>query len=192
MQRCPWADKPPIYVAYHDHEWGVPRFDEQQLFEFLVLETFQAGLSWLTILNKRENFRKAFAGFAPEQVARFGEPERSRLLADAGIVRSRAKIDAAIGNARAFLRLQASEGSFADWIWGFVDGRPIQNSWRSLADVPAKTALSTKLSKELKRQGFKFVGPTVVYAHMQATGMVNDHLLACPRHAGCAALAAGL
>ncbi len=189
MPRCPWAEKPPIYVAYHDEEWGVPLFDDDRLFEFLTLETFQAGLSWLTILNKREAFRAAFAGFDPVRVAAFGEEDRTRLLADAGIVRSRAKIDAAIGNARAFLALQAREGSFARWMWGFVDGAPIQNRWGSLAEVPGKTERSARLSKELKRNGFKFVGPTVVYAHMQATGMVNDHLLDCPRHAACAALA---
>ncbi len=192
MPRCAWAEKPAIYVNYHDHEWGVPLFDEQRLFEFLVLETFQAGLSWLTILNKRTNFQKAFSGFDPEIVAGYGEAEVVRLLGDAGIVRSRAKIEAAVGNARNFLRLQAREGSFADWIWGFVDGRPVQNRWRSLSDLPAKTELSSLLSKQLKREGFKFIGPTVVYAHMQATGMVNDHLLDCPRHAACAALAAAL
>jgi len=181
--RCPWCGEDPLYVAYHDLEWGVPVRDDRTLFEFLVLEGAQAGLSWSTILKKREGYRRAFAGFDPERVARFDGADVERLLADPGIVRNRAKVAAAIGNARAFLDLAGRPGGFSGWIWSFVDGEPIQNSWRTMAEVPATTALAGTLSRELARRGFRFVGPTIVYAHMQATGMVNDHLVGCFRHA---------
>jgi DNA-3-methyladenine glycosylase I len=182
MTRCEWCLGDPLYLDYHDREWGVPLHDDRRLFEFLVLETFQAGLSWLTILKKRDNFRRAFAGFDPDRVARFTERDRRRLLADAGIVRNRLKVDAAITNARAFLDVQASHGSFDAWIWSFTDGRPIVNHWRRLQEMPAWTPLAGTVSREMRRLGFRFVGPTVIYSHMQATGMVNDHLVGCFRH----------
>jgi len=169
-------------VAYHDLEWGVPVRDDRTLFEFLILEGAQAGLSWATILKKRQGYRRAFADFEPERVARFGDADVERLLADPGIVRNRAKVTAAIGNARAFLELAARQGSFSEWIWSFVEGRPVQNAWRTMAEVPATTPLADAISRELKRRGFRFVGPTILYAHMQATGMVNDHLIGCFRH----------
>ena len=186
--RCDWAGSDPLYVGYHDTEWGVPLHDDRALFEFLVLEGAQAGLSWLTILRKRENYRRAFARFDPEQVARFDRRRIQRLLADPGIIRNRQKIEAAIGNARAFLALQEEFGSFDAYIWAYVDGKPVQNRWRRLADLPAKTPLSEAMSKDLARRGFRFVGPTICYAHMQATGMVNDHLVGCFRHPEVAAL----
>ena len=189
VQRCPWGQQPAIYVAYHDSEWGVPLHDDRRLFEFLTLETFQAGLSWLTVLKKRERFREVFADFDPRRVARFGQREIERLLGDAGIIRNRAKIEAAIANARAFLEVQQQQGSFERYIWGFVDGRPRVNRWKTMAQVPAEPPLAHLLSKDLKSRGFRFVGPTVIYAHMQATGMVNDHLVCCFRHRECAALA---
>lgn len=169
-------------MDYHDHEWGTPLHDDQRLFEFLVLEGMQAGLSWITILRKREAFRHAFAGFDPARVARFTEKEVARLMQNASIVRNRLKIEAAIGNARAFLALQEKHGSFAVWSWRFVDGAPVVNHWRTPAEVPVYTPAAAAFSKELKKAGFKFVGPTVVYSHMQATGMVNDHLVDCFRH----------
>ena len=184
-QRCSWPGDDELYVAYHDKEWGVPLYDDQQLFEFLTLEAFQAGLSWLTILRKRVAFRKAFAQFDPQKVARFNKRSVQRLLGDAGIVRNRAKIEAAVANARAFLELQQEHGSFARYIWAFTDGRPIVNHWRSLKKIPPQTPLAATISAELKVRGFRFVGPTVIYAHMQATGMVNDHLVSCFRHAAC-------
>ena len=179
--RCPWCEKTPLYQQYHDTEWGVPLHDDTKLFEFLTLESFQAGLSWLTILNKRENFRRAFAEFDPAKVARFTAADQERLMADSGIVRNRAKIAATITNAQAFLAIQASHGSFDAYIWGFVDGTPIVNKPQQLGDIPGQTALAVTISKDLKKRGFKFMGPTVVYAHMQATGMVNDHLADCFR-----------
>ncbi len=182
MPRCPWASTD-LYADYHDREWGVPVHDERQLFEFLILEGAQAGLSWITILKKRENYRAAFAGFDPQVVARYGAREVTRLMGDAGIVRNRAKIESTIGNARAFLAVQEEFGSFDRYAWRFVDGKPIQNRWRTLAQLPARTAESDAFSKDLKQRGFKFVGSTIIYAHMQATGMVNDHLVSCPRHA---------
>jgi len=186
--RCPWClaggkGPDPLYVAYHDQEWGVPVHDDQLLFEFLLLEGAQAGLSWHTILKKREGYRRAFAHFDPERVARFGEADQARLLADAGIVRNRLKIAGAIKNARAFLAVQEAFGSFDAYIWRFVDGQPVQNSWQTLSQVPATTPQSDALAKDLKARGFTFVGSTVMYAHMQATGMVNDHLTSCFRHA---------
>ena len=181
-QRCDWAGEEPIYVAYHDEEWGVPVFDDRKLFEFLVLEGAQAGLSWLTILRKREGYRRAFAQFDVAKVARFNAKKLALLLEDASIVRNQAKVKSAVNNARAFLEVQAEFGSFAAYQWGFVDGRPVQNRFRSLAEVPPRTEVSDALSKDLKRRGFNFVGSTIVYAHMQAVGMVNDHLVTCPRH----------
>ena len=181
MKRCDWVGAEPIYHAYHDSEWGVPLHDDRRLFEFLVLEAAQAGLSWITILRKRENYRKAFSDFDPEVVARFNRRSVERLLQDAGIVRNRQKIEAAIANARAFLAVQQEFGSFDRYVWRFVDGAPIQGRWKTTRDVPAKTAESEAMSKDLVARGFKFVGPTICYAHMQATGMVNDHQLDCFR-----------
>ncbi len=185
---CPWATTP-LYLAYHDTEWGVPLHDDRLLFEFLVLEGAQAGLSWLTILNKRERYRRAFDRFDPAKVARYGPRKLAALLADPGIVRNRLKLASAVRNARAFLAVQEEFGSFDRYLWRFVDGRPIQNAWRSIRDVPPRTAVSDALSKDLQTRGFTFVGSTICYAHMQATGMVNDHLVTCPRHAACAKLA---
>ncbi|OHC69648.1 MAG: DNA-3-methyladenine glycosylase [Rhodocyclales bacterium GWA2_65_20] len=181
--RCPWCGDDPLYVAYHDDEWGVPQHDDRVLFEFLILEGAQAGLSWITILRKRENYRRAFDGFAAERVARYGAKDVARLMNDAGIVRNRLKIAAAITNAKAFLDVQREFGSFDAYQWSFVDGRPIRNAWRTPKEIPASTPLSDALSKDLKRRGFKFVGSTICYAHMQAVGLVNDHLVSCPRHA---------
>ncbi|MDQ7007374.1 MAG: DNA-3-methyladenine glycosylase I [Acidobacteriota bacterium] len=180
--RCPWCGRDPVYVAYHDREWGVPVHDDRKLFEFLVLEGAQAGLSWLTILKRREGYRRAYRGFDPRKVARFGASSVRRLLADTGIIRNRLKIEASISNARAFLKVQEEWGSFDAYIWSFVDGRPLQNRWRNVSELPASTPLSETISRDLKRRGFRFVGPTIVYAHMQATGMVNDHLVSCFRY----------
>jgi DNA-3-methyladenine glycosylase I len=180
-QRCPWCGTEPFYVRYHDEEWGVPLHDERMLFEFLVLEGAQAGLSWATILRKRAAYRRAFHRFDPRKVARYGARDVQRLLGDAGIVRNRLKIESAITNARAFLRVQEEFGSFDAYIWRFVDGRPIQNRRRTLAELPARTPLSDAVSKDLRQRGFRFVGSTIVYAHLQATGMVNDHLVGCFR-----------
>ncbi len=188
-RRCPWCGTDPLYVAYHDREWGRPEGDSRALFEKLVLDGFQAGLSWLTILRKRDNFRRAFAGFDPTILAGWGEREIARALADPGIVRHRGKIEAAVAGARAFLEIEAREG-FARFLWRFVDGRPLQNAWREPAQVPTATPLSHQLSQALRAAGFRFCGPTIVYAFMQATGMVNDHLVQCPAHAACAAAAA--
>jgi DNA-3-methyladenine glycosylase I len=182
MNRCAWGSNNPLMIEYHDTEWGVPLHDEQRLFEFLVLEGMQAGLSWSTILNKRENFRRAFAEFNVEKVAHFGKREINRLLKDAGIIRNRLKIEAAINNARRFIEVQQEFGSFDAYIWGFVDGKPIKNKFKSLQELPAKTPLSDAISKDLIKRGFKFVGSTIVYAHMQATGMVNDHTVDCFRY----------
>jgi DNA-3-methyladenine glycosylase I len=181
-KRCPWAGDDPLYIAYHDQQWGVPEHDDQRLFEMLVLEGAQAGLSWITILRKREAYRRAFAGFDPAKVARFGEREVKALLADAGIVRNQLKIRSAIGNAAALLAVQAEVGSFDRHVWQFVGGAPKQNRRRRMADVPARTAESDAMSKDLGRRGFKFVGSTICYAYMQAVGMVNDHLVSCFRH----------
>ena len=172
----------PLYLAYHDEEWGVPVHDDRLLFEFLVLEGAQAGLSWLTILRKREGYRQAFAGFDPATVAAFGPADVERLLADPGIVRNRLKIESAIDNARAFLRVQEEFGSFDAYVWGFVGGETIQNEWRTMAEIPAKTPEAERMSADLKKRGFRFVGPTICYAHMQATGMVNDHTVDCFRY----------
>jgi len=183
MTRCAWANTDPLYVAYHDHEWGVPVREDRLLFEFLVLEGAQAGLSWLTILRKRQGYRQAFAGLDPVKVAAFGSRDVERLLADPGIVRNRLKVESAVANARALLQVQEEFGSFATYQWGFVEGRTIQNEWRTLADIPAKTLEAERMSKDMKRRGFRFVGPTILYAHMQATGMVNDHTVDCFRWA---------
>lgn len=181
MERCAWLADDPLMMAYHDDEWGVPLHDDRRHFEFILLDGFQAGLSWRTVLNKRENFRRAFDGFDPEKIVEYGEPERARLLADAGIIRNRAKVDATIGNARAFLDLQQREGGFDGWVWQFTGGRTIQNAWAELTEIPAKTAEAEEMSKALKAEGFKFVGPTICYAYMQAAGMVNDHVTRCFR-----------
>ena len=181
-RRCGWA-RNELSAAYHDAEWGVPLFDERRLFEFVVLEGMQAGLSWDCVLGKRAAFRAAFANFDPRRVARFGAREKRRLLADAGIIRNRQKIEAAIGNARAYLAVQEEFGGFAAYAWRFVEGRPVVNRWRSLREIPATNAASDAWSRDLRARGFRFVGSTIVYAHMQATGMVNDHLVGCFRHA---------
>jgi DNA-3-methyladenine glycosylase I len=182
MSRCPWATIE-LAIAYHDKEWGVPLHDDRMLFEFLILEGAQAGLSWITILKKRENYRKAFDGFRAEKIAHYGARDVKRLLGDAGIVRNRLKIAATIQNAKAFLAVREELGSFDAYLWSFVGGKPKQNRWRRMANVPARTAESDAMSRDLLRRGFKFVGSTICYALMQATGMVNDHLVACPRHA---------
>lgn len=184
--RCGWAGPEPIYIAYHDTEWGVPEYDPRALWEKLILDGFQAGLSWITILKKREAFRAAFAGFDPEVIAGWGEAEVTRLLTDPGIVRHRGKIEATITNARAYCEL--GQG-FDDFLWRYVDGRPLQNTFASDAEVPPFTPLSVKVSKDLKKAGFRFCGPTITYAFMEACGLVNDHLVGCHRHAACAALA---
>ena len=182
MPRCPWAATEPN-ISYHDQEWGVPVHDDRVLFEFLILEGAQAGLSWTTILKKRENYRKAFDGFRPEKIARYGKRDVQRLLCDDGIVRNRLKIAASIENAKLFLAVRKEFGTFDAYLWRFVGGKPIQNRWRTMADVPARTAESDAMSRDLLRRGFKFVGSTICYALMQGTGMVNDHLVTCPRHA---------
>lgn len=180
--RCAWCGADPLYADYHDREWGVPLHDERALFEFLILEGAQAGLSWLTILKKREGYRRAFDDFHVEKIARYGEKDVARLLADPGIVRNRLKVESAITNAQATLLVRDEFGGLDAYFWRFVDGRPIQNSWQDISQVPASTPLSDTISKDLKKRGFKFVGTTIVYAHMQATGMVNDHTVDCFRH----------
>jgi len=187
-ERCGWAGGEEIYHRYHDEEWGVPEWDARALWEKLILDGFQAGLSWITILKKRDNFRNAFEGFDPAVIASWGEADVVRLLQDPGIVRHRGKIEATIGNAKAYLKIQENEG-FDQYLWKYVDGAPVQNAWRTLDEVPAFTPTSEKLSKDLKKAGFRFCGPTIVYAAMQAMGLVNDHLITCPRYAACAELA---
>ena len=182
VQRCVWAGNEPLYQAYHDQEWGVPVHDDRLLFEFLVLEGAQAGLSWLTILRKREGYRRAFASFHPQTVAAFGPDDVARLLADPGIVRNRLKVASAVTNAQAFLRVQEEFGSFDAYVWGFVAGETIQNEWRLMSEIPVKTTEAERMSADLKKRGFRFVGPTICYAHMQATGMVNDHTADCFRY----------
>ena len=189
VSRCGWANpKDPLYVAYHDTEWGVPEYDSRALWEKLVLDGFQAGLAWITILRKREAFRAAFAGFDPEVVARYGEADRARLMADAGIVRSGAKIDAAISGARIWLDMRERGEDFSAFLWAFTDGKPIQNAWPAIGQVPAQTPLADEVAKALKAKGFKFCGPVITYAFMQAVGMVNDHTADCFRHAQVARL----
>ena len=180
--RCPWPANDPLMLRYHDEEWGVPVHDERTHFEFLVLEGAQAGLSWTTILGKREGYRKAYRGFDPRAVARFTAKSAARLLADPGIVRNRLKVESSIGNARAFLAVQQEFGSFDRYLWGFVDGRPVVNRWTRLSQIPSSTPLSDRVSADLKQRGFSFVGTTIVYAHLQAVGVVNDHLVSCFRH----------
>ena len=184
--RCQWSlGVSDAYQAYHDDEWGVPVRDDRKQFEFLVLEGAQAGLSWSTVLHKRDGYRRAFAGFDPEKVARFGERKIETLIKNPAIIRNRLKIQSAVTNARAFLELVETEGSFSDYIWSFVDGQPIRNRWKTDKDVPASTPISDALSKDLKKRGFKFVGSTIIYAHMQATGLVNDHIVGCYRYKEC-------
>jgi len=188
LVRCPWPRDDALYCAYHDKEWGVPEFDDRALYEKLVLDGFQAGLSWIIILRKRENFRRAFGDFVPEKIARYTPKKIERLMQDAGIVRNRAKIEGAVLSARAFLDLMDKGPSFSKLLWDFVDGRPKVNRFRSIRQVPAETPVSRAMSKELAQRGFKFCGPTIVYAFMQAVGMVNDHLTTCHRHEACQAL----
>lgn len=183
IKRCTWCGSDPLYVAYHDEDWGVPVHDDRMLFEMLILEGAQAGLSWLTILKKRGNYRNAFHGFEAARIARYDQAEIDRLMQDAGIVRNRLKIDSAIKNARAFLKIQEEYGTFADYLWQYFDGTPVINSWRQHSDLPAHTPLSDRLSKALKRRGFNFVGSTICYAFMQSIGMVNDHTTDCFRYA---------
>jgi len=181
-KRCSWVGDDPLYLEYHDREWGVPLRDDRQLFEMLILEGAQAGLSWITILRKRENYRRAFGGFDVEKIARYDARKKRTLLNDAGIIRNRLKIDSTIGNARAFLEVVDEYGSFSKYLWGFVHGKPIVNRWRKVADVPVSTEKSDTLSKALKKRGFKFVGPTICYSYMQAVGMINDHTVDCFRY----------
>ena len=189
LVRCPWPKDDALYCAYHDEEWGVPEYDDRALFEKLILDGFQAGLSWITILRKRDNFRKAFDDFAPEKMARYNARKLERLMQDAGIVRNRAKIEASVVSARAYLDIMEKGPGFATLIWDSVGGTPKVNRYRSIKQVPAETAQSIRLSKELAARGFKFCGPTIVYAFMQAVGVVNDHLVTCHRHEACKALA---
>lgn len=178
-QRCAWCEKDDLYRNYHDNEWGKPVYDDATIFEFLILETFQAGLSWYTVLAKRENFRKAFDNFNIKKIANYSEEKMAELAEDAGIIRNKLKIKATVTNAQAFIKVQEEFGTFSKYIWGFVDGKPIDNQPKTLSEVKATTPISDALSKDLKKRGFKFVGSTVMYAHMQATGMVNDHILEC-------------
>jgi len=188
LKRCPWPGTDPLYVAYHDKEWGVPERDDRALYEKLVLDGFQAGLSWITILRKRDAFRRAFDDFQPEKIARYNSKKVASLMQDASVVRNRMKIEGAIASARIWLDMMETSPGFSVFLWDFVDGKPIVNRYKSMDQVPAETTLSRAISKELKSRGFKFCGPTIVYAFMQATGMVNDHLATCHRHAACAAL----
>ena len=187
--RCPWPGDDPLYIAYHDEEWGVPEYDDRALFEKLILDGFQAGLSWITILRKREAFREAFDGFEPEKIARYTPKRVEKLLGNAGIIRHRGKIEATISNAQAWLEIMERDGGFSDFLWSFVDGKPQVNHFKRISDVPAETEMSRRMSKALKQEGFRFCGPTIVYAFAQAVGMVNDHLVTCPRHEACAQLA---
>ena len=186
LERCTWANKSPLDTQYHDEEWGVPLHDDRLLFEFLILEGAQAGLSWSTVLAKRENYRKAFAHFDVAKVAGFDDNKIESLMQDSGIIRNRLKITSTVKNAKAFIAVQKEFASFDKYIWAFVDGKPIQNNWLSMSDVPAKTDISDAMCKDLKKRGFTFVGSTICYAFMQATGMVNDHVIGCPRHRHCA------
>ena len=189
LARCPWPKQDPLYVAYHDEEWGVPEYDDCALFEKLILDGFQAGLSWITILRKRDNFRRAFDGFAPEKIARYPKRKVESLMKDAGIVRNRSKIEGTVSSARAWLTIMESGPGFSTLLWDHLDGKPKLNNFRTTKQVPAETELSKRMSKELIARGFKFVGPTIVYAFMQAVGMVNDHLVTCHRHGAVAKLA---
>ncbi|MEQ9397269.1 DNA-3-methyladenine glycosylase I [Haliea sp.] len=188
-ERCGWCGSDPLYVEYHDSEWGVPVHDDKTLFEFLLLEGAQAGLAWITVLRKREGYREVFDGFDAQRIARYSDLKLDRILTDPRIIRNRLKVYGARQNARAFLDTQDKFGSFADYLWRFVDGKPIRNTWSSMSEVPASTPLSTTISKDMKQRGFTFVGTTILYAHMQATGMVNDHIISCFRHGACNELA---
>ena len=191
LHRCAWCGTDPLYVAYHDEEWGVPEHDARALWEKLVLDGFQAGLAWITILRKRDAFRAAFNNFDPEKVARYGDKDRARLMADAGIIRSNAKIDAAISGARVYLDMRDRGEDFSQFLWSIVGGEPVQNTWDDPSQVPAQTPLAAEMAKQLKAKGFKFCGPVIVYAFMQATGMVNDHVVSCFRHEECRRMADG-
>lgn len=191
VNRCAWCGTDPLYVQYHDEEWGVPIYDDQQLLAKLILDGAQAGLSWITILRKRDNYWQAFDQFDPEKMARYDDAKIAELLQNPGIVRNRLKVQSAVKNARGYLVIQEKQGSFSDFLWQFVDGRPIQNSWQTLNEIPAETAESRAMSKALKKEGFSFVGPTIVYAFMQAVGMVNDHVITCFRHKQVKALSQG-
>jgi len=182
LKRCDWCLGNELYLNYHDHEWGVPVHDDRKIFEFLLLEGVQAGLSWLTVLRKREAYRLAFNNFDPELISRYGQEKITELMNNEGIIRNKLKIESAVKNARAFLNIQDDKGSFDQYIWNFIDGQPIQNTFQSLKEIPAETEISRIISKDLKKRGFTFVGPTIVYSHMQATGMVNDHLTDCYRY----------
>ena len=182
MRRCPWCEKTDIERVYHDSEWGVPVFSDEKQFEFLVLESAQAGLSWLTVLRKRENYRRLYDGFDPEKVACYGEKKIQQLMSDSGIIRNRKKIEASINNARRFLEIRDEFGSFSDYLWRFTGGIPVTNSWERLSEIPAFTELSVTVSRDLKKRGFRFMGPIIVYSHLQATGVVNDHLVSCFRY----------
>ena len=182
MERCGWVTKEPIYIDYHDLEWGRPVFDDGKLFEMLILEGAQAGLSWITILKRRENYRQAFDHFDFEKIAQYDETKIQELLNNPGIIRNRKKILSAIGNARCFMEIRDTYGSFSNYLWGFVDGKPIVNQWKSLAELPAETPLSQRISRDLKKRGFSFVGPTIIYSYLQAIGVVNDHLISCFCH----------
>ena len=183
--RCKWAGSDPVYIQYHDTEWGVPVFDDQKLFEFLILEGMQAGLSWITILKKRKNFAKAFDNFKPEKIARYNPTKLESLMNNKEIIRNRQKIDAAVDNARAYLKIRQTHETFSNYIWQFVGGTPVRNAWKNSHEIPAKTAESAGMSKDLKKRGFRFVGPTICYAFMQAVGMVNDHTVDCFRYHEC-------
>jgi DNA-3-methyladenine glycosylase I len=182
LERCPWCGSDPLYMDYHDTEWGVPERDDRELFEKLLLDGFQAGLSWITILRKRDNFRRAFDGFVPEKIARYDKRKRASLMRDAGIIRNRMKIDGSVASARAYLEIMEKGPGFSKYLWAFVDGEPIVNQRKTIKQIPAETDVSQKISKDLKARGFKFCGPTIVYAFMQAVGMVNDHLVTCHRY----------
>ena len=187
-KRCEWCLSSELYMAYHDTEWGVPVYDDRKHFEFLVLESAQAGLSWITILKKRENYRKAYDGFDPKKVARYGAAKKKKLLADAGIVRNRLKIEASITNAQKFLEIQKEFGSFSNYIWGYTKGKPVKGKWKKLSEIPARTELSDTIAKDLKKRGFRFLGSVILYSHMQATGIVNDHITGCFRYRECSKL----
>jgi DNA-3-methyladenine glycosylase I len=182
MKRCPWADNGDLYITYHDLEWGVPVYDDKKQFEFLILESAQAGLSWITILKKRENYRKAYDGFDPAKVASYKEKKVERLLGDSGIIRNRRKIEASINNAKRFLELQKEFGSFCSYIWSFTDYKPVVNRWKTISEIPANTALSDEISKDMKARGFSFLGSKILYSHLQAVGIINDHITSCFRY----------
>ena len=192
MRRCPWFERTDLERDYHDNEWGVPVFSDEKQFEFLVLESAQAGLSWFTVLRKRENYRCLYDGFDPEKVARYGEEKVRELMSDSGIIRNRKKIEASINNAARFLEIRDEFGSFSDYLWGFAGGVPVINAWEELSEIPASTELSVTVSRDLKKRGFRFMGPTIVYAHLQATGVVNDHLVSCFRYEEILGLSKGI